>query len=634
MPRLGQYLSLARLMGPKWAFFRASYAARRRLGFVRRSMPEVPWEAVSNPPLALHPSTIPRQLPPGWGDGCLGEAERILRGEFMLFSDRWVGAGSPPDWNRNHATGLSVPEGHHWADTDALHSGDIKEVWELSRFPWAFTLARAHARTGDRRFSEAFWRLFADWCLRNPANAGPNWACGQEAAFRLFSVVFASEVLGVPDQERVGLSRFIVATGTRILANLEYALSQKNNHGVSECVGLVTAALIVPKAAASSIWFARGMRELEAQVRELVYDDGGFAQHSLIYHRVLLHDLLWCRGRLASAGHLVPGWLDQAGRRALGFLMALVDPASGRAPLYGANDGANVLPLADASFLDMRPVVQAAAAAFRAELPLGEGPWDEAAYWIVGDPAVLQRVEWASPAPRWHARDSGCFLMSRGGDRLFLRCPRQFRHRPGQADMLHVDIWCDGRAIAQDGGTFSYNSRERFSSLGNAAQHNAVTVDGLEPMEKFGQFLYIPWPSGTAEDLGERGFGAGHDGYAKLGIQWKRIVSLRKTSGFVVLDRIAGAAGRRLRWHWRLADLPWIMSAEGSRVVAHCREGGYTVIWRAPAGCRSNLLRADPESSSGWWSPFYGAVEPVSSLLLEVDATGDIEFEMEFFRAN
>jgi len=594
-------------------------------------MPAVRWEAVPRPALRLQPRCVPRPQLMAWGEASLLEAERVLGGEFRLFSDRWVGAGFPPDWNRNPLTGDRAPDGVHWTELGDFSFGDIKGVWELSRFPWAFALARAHARTGDGRFATAFWRLFADWCRRNPPNLGPNWMCGQEATFRLLAVVFASEVVGVPAGEHDGLSRFIFATGSRIAANLGHALSQKNNHGVSECVGLITVALLAPEAAESAGWLARGMRELEAQLDELVYEDGGFAQHSLIYHRVLLHDLSWCRSRLASAGHAVPAWLDGAGRRALDFLMALVDPLSGRAPLYGANDGGNVLPLADADFLDLRPAVQAAAAVFRAELPLREGPWDEAASWLAAGWEGLRRTEWPAAPSRWHARAAGCFQLIRGRSRLFLRCPEKFRHRPGQADMLHVDIRLEGRAVAQDGGSYSYNTTERFAVLGDAAQHNVLTVDGREPMKKIGRFLYLPWPRGSADDLAGGGLRASHDGYSKLGIRWVREVSPREAGGFVVRDRVTGAVGRTLLWQWRLADLPWKPVPEGDRLEARSGEGGHAVRWSGLAGCRSRLVRADQATAFGWWSPRYAAVEPACALLLEADASGDVELEVEFF---
>jgi hypothetical protein len=628
---------------------------------------------------------LARPIPATWGIACIDEANAVLRGEFRLFSDRMIMTGFPPDWHRNqmadnkgqasdaeHSTAensLQIGEERrrtqegigrenaqegtsaanrerkakdvcrgtesgrqrvdwatrHWTEISDAGVGDIKGVWELSRFPWAFALARAYARAHDKRYADAFWQLFDDWCLRNPPNLGPNWMCGQEATFRLMAVVFAVEVMGVPEAQRETLARFVLATGRRIAANLGYALSQKNNHGVSECVGLITAALLAPDHDESAGWLTRGLRELAAQVTELVYEDGAFSQHSLIYHRVLLHDLSWCRCRLSLGGQCSPRWLDVAGQRALDFLMTLTDPASGQAPLYGANDGANVLPLADGDFLDLRPTIQATAAVFRAELPLAEGPWDEAAYWLAADWTGLKRGKWANGPVRWHARVGGCFQMTSGRSRLFFRCPEVFRHRPGQADMLHVDIWRDCRPIAHDGGTFSYNSPERFTALSAAAHHNVLTVDDREPLQKFSRFLYLPWPRGTAGDRdGE--FAANHNGYAELEVTWIRTVSSPRESVFEVKDSIRSNAWHRYRLHWRLCSHDWRLAADGASVWANFEGKPYSVSWRSTAApLRVRLLRTDENSAYGWWSPCYGTVEAAVSLVIDIESAESFE---------
>ncbi len=678
MRTLRQYWALLTHMGPGWIAYRAGYALWRKTGLLKRATPTVAWEELPVPGLTLHTRKVESSA--AWGEACVEEAEAVLRGEFRLFSHRTVRAGFPPDWHRNQMTedgGRRTENGGqmsevrrrwsdvHWSEISDAADGDIKGVWELSRFSWAFSLARAFARTGEVRFKEGFWRLFEDWCRMNPPNLGPNWMCGQEATFRLMAVTFAAEAMGVPESSRERLARFITVTGRRIAANLDYALSQRNNHGVSECVGLITVALLAPQHAESDGWMARGLRELEKQLNELLYNDGGFSQHSLIYHRVLLHDLCWCRDRLQRAVRPVPPWLDAAGKRALGFLLMLTDPATGRAPLYGANDGSAVLQLAEADYLDMRPTIQLAAAAFRGELSLPEGSWDEAAAWMGADGRGLKRVPWPESAPGWHAKAAGCLQLINGPCRLFLRCPEKFRHRPGHADMLHVDVWHKGRPVAMDGGSFSYNSRERFTALGSAAQHNVLTVDDREPMRKFSRFLYLPWPSGRVsggsavapaelwrgkrrmEDGGrntnDRGpriaahaaedgetIGASHDGYAGLGIHWTRSVSPRPGGGFIVKDRVTGGAGRALCWHWRLSDAGWRMAESGDAVAAEVAGSPYSVRWHGVPGASARLMRADESSAYGWWSPHYGEAAPACSLLIETEAAGDVELVTEF----
>ena len=605
---------------------------RRRTGALRRATPAVNWAEVPAPSLRLMGGHKYPRKNERWSERSVEEAEAVLRGGIRLFSQPGrVNAGFPPDWHRNQLTGERVDAGQHWTQLDDRAYGDIKGVWELNRFPWAFALARAHARTGMDRYAKGFWQLFMDWCRCNPPNCGANWMCGQEATFRLMAVVFAAETLGVPDASRDAVAGFAVATGRRILANLDYALSQKNNHGVSECVGLITVALWLPEHDESRLWLARGLAELEIQLDELVYADGSFSQHSLIYLRVLLHDLAWCASRLRAAGREVPRRLAGAANRALGFLMQITEPRTGRAPLFGANDGANVLPIADGDFLDMRPVIQLTAAIFRGELPLSEGPWDEAVEWLAGPLDGLRRVPWPQRPALWHAETGGFAQLSAGESRLFLRCPVRFRHRPAQADMLHVDIWHEGKPVAQDGGSFSYNSKERFTVLGQAGHHNVLTVDRVEPLQKISRFLYLPWPKGSVEIIPDGVIRASHNGYGRLGVHWTREVSIRAGGGFVVRDRVDGAAGRKLRWHWRLADAPWQLV--GAMAVVGEGNGKYSIRWSGVPAAQTELVRADGVSAFGWISNHYGEVQPACSLVIEMKAAGNIEAVFEFISA-
>ena len=635
-----QYLHLLRQMGLRWVLYRAGSALRCRSGFLQRACPAVTWDRVPAPTLNLRLRTSVLTVPFSWGTACVEEAEAILQGRFRLFSYKVVAAGFPPDWHQNQLEALHFPEKRassgdprshkmrHWSDISNASRDDIKGVWELSRFSWVFPLVRAYARTGDKRFAEAFWQLFTDWCCHNPPNCGPNWMCGQEATFRLMGIVFAVENLGLPVEHRDQVARFALATGQRIAAHFDYALSQKNNHGISECVGLITVATWLPRHDESADWLRAGLEGLEQQLAELVYVDGSFSQHSLIYHRVLLHDLTWCAHRLRLADEPVPKRLVEVAGRALDFLMVLTAPGTGYAPLFGANDGAYVLPLSAGNFLDLRPVIQLTAAFFRQVLPLPEGAWDEAAYWFVAGWEKLPRVLWPTPASLWHAPIGGYAQLCLGENRLFLRCPTSYRHRPSQADGLHVDVSYKGLPISLDGGSYSYNSRERFSQLGAAAHHNVLVVDNREPMRKFSRFLYLPWPKGRLS-IGNKGITASYECYGNLQISWARTVTPRERGGFEIHDRICGAAGRHLRWHWRLFDGPW-----GSRkdsLEIHDGRLHYAIQWCGTLKVQSRLVRAAESTAWGWWSPHYSGIEPACSLLLDGIGSSEAVLTTAFF---
>ncbi len=512
----------------------------------------------------------------------------------------------------------------HWSEIGDAGEGDIKGVWELSRFGWAFGLVRE----GGEEATAVFWELFSDWVAENPPNLGANWMCGQEASIRLMAVVVAAERLGVPAEMNDPLARLIVATGRRVKANLGYALSQKNNHGVSECVGLLTAALLVPTHDEAAGWKRDGLAALEVQLTELVYADGAFSQHSLVYHRVLLSQLCWAALRLKAAGELEPAWLVAAGRRATAFLAAITDPATGEAPLYGANDGADLLPLSACAFTDMRPAVQLGAAVFEGARRFESGPWDETARWLVdGFDGLPSEV--TSLPKHWHAVHGGLFQLWHGADRLTLRCPARFEHRPSQADLGHVDVWLAGARVAIDGGSFSYNSQERFTALGTAREHNGITVDGREPMRKAMRFLYLPWPTGQTEDLGDAGLRYTPRLYPELGVAWNRSVRVRDGGGFVVEDIVSGAAGHLVRWHWRLAPGEWILDA--ARGVIEAKAHSCRIRWTQLAGLAVDLVRADQQSAAGWESRHYGEATQATSLSLCARIGREAKMTFEFF---
>lgn len=580
-------------------------------------MPMQTWEEVDSPELAL---AVP---PNGPARRASAIAQGIQKGEFVLFSHRRVSAGSPPDWHRNQLTGESLPGDVHWSRIGDFNFGDIKGVWELSRFGWAYALVRQ----GDDPAAKTFWSLWADWMRRNPPNAGPNWMCGQEASIRLMAVVFAAERLGLPAEHGPMFARFVTATAQRVAANLDYALAQQNNHGISECVGLLTAALLVPNHSHAGHWQGIALRRLRAQLAELVYEDGAFSQHSLVYHRVALHQLCWVATRLRAAGQDEPDWLIRAGRRLTDFLAAITDPETGEAPLYGANDGADVLPLSDSDFLDLRPAVQLGAAIFHRTLRYAAGPWDEPACWLVGGAENLPRRPQA--LADYHAPAGGMLQLGTTGDRLTLRCPVGFRHRPSQADFGHVDVWLGGRRIAIDGGSFSYNSRERFTALGSAREHNGITFEGLEPMRKVTRFLYLPWPKGDVRSGVSGEWTYQPQLYEAAGIGWRRSVARWAGGGFVVTDTITGSDRHLGRLHWLLADLPYAFDADGSRLILRTPAGDYAVSWSVPAG-NVSLVSADGDSARGWWSPHYAHAKPALSLAVEFEFSGECRIETRF----
>ena len=139
------------------------------------------------------------------------------------------------------------------------------------------------------------------------------------------------------------MARLGWATGYRIDHHINYARSQKNNHALSEACGLMLIGHLFPELRDAQRWFDRGRTIFCEEMSRQVYGDGSYVQHSINYHRVMLQD--------ATMAGLLAKWHDQpldadtlrniaASEE---FLFQMLDPTTGRAPLYGNNDGDWVL---------------------------------------------------------------------------------------------------------------------------------------------------------------------------------------------------------------------------------------------------------------------------------------------------
>lgn len=403
-------------------------------------------------------------------------------------------AGEAPDWHYSpFGSGPADKASNWWAIPDFAGSGDIKGVWELSRFGWSVAFA-TQAAHGDVEALATLNCWLQSWLRDNPPYRGANWKCGQEASFRVIHLLATAIILGQERTPEPALAETIALHLERIAPTMSYAIGQDNNHGTSEAAamfvgGSFLSALGWPKA---RHWTATGRRWLENRARHLIAPDGSFSQYSVVYHRLMLDTYsfveMWRqRWDLAPFSGTMHTRL-MAGTR---WLDAMVDRTSGDAPNLGANDGARLLPLTESDYRDFRPSLQMASVLFRGQRAIGDhGPWDDQLRWlgISPDTTTLSR-----PASETF-NDGGFHVLRTGRASAYLRYPR-FRFRPSQADLLHMDLWVDGLNLLRDAGTFSYNAEPETSGyFAGTASHNTVQFDGRDQMPRLGRFLFGAWP--------------------------------------------------------------------------------------------------------------------------------------------
>jgi hypothetical protein len=465
----------------------------------------------------------------------------------------------PPPWHTNLLNREDVMEpDRHWSQIGDFDQalGDIKTVWELSRFDWVIANSQ-RAREGDAVSLQRLNDWLTDWVERNPAYRGPNWKCGQESSIRVLHLAAAAHIMGQALHTQAGLLDLIRLHMRRIAPTIGYAIGQNNNHGTSEAAALFIGGnwLLANGDKDGQKWANTGRRVLENRVGALIADDGSFSQYSLVYHRVLIDTLsmveIWRRKLSLSA--FSHRYQDRA-RSATLWIQSFVDPDTGHVPNIGANDGAQLIPLGDWSTLDFRPSLSLAMALhFQSKSGSSLDGSNLPAEWF----EIIPTVERRFPQESALFPDGGFAVLRAGQAAAFMRFPR-FRFRPSQADALHVDLWVEGKGLLRDGGSYSYANAGGLGNYFNGtAGHNSIMFDDQDQMPKIGRFLFAEWLSTSRfskiEPSGETmTFSAGYR--TRNGMSHDRAVSL-SSSAMMVTDTVSGFRHKAvLRWRLPVGD--------------------------------------------------------------------------------
>jgi hypothetical protein len=595
-------LTLARTFGARGVALRAVHEARRSVGAFRRRPRRFagPFVAPNEHLFAAGPmlGVITNR------DIALARGERVVDGEYQAYRSRW--RRLPTDaagWQLTPA-GQPLPANRPWWKVAHLGLGsgsdavDIKDIWEPARFAWVYDLVRAYHVTHDDRYVAAFHRIFSLWCEASPPFMGVHWSCGQEAAIRAIALLYAEGNLGdaapstMPAMARV--TSVLAASGERIADAIGHAISQRNNHAISEAVGLLALGSRFrgrhPEAVA---WARRGRRLLERLVPEQFAPDGWYIQHSFNYLRLALDQCVIGQHVLRTASNTLPPEAVERLRAAVELLFAVIDPDTGIVPNHGQNDGSFVHPITLGAYRDFRPVLTAACAIFGFEYPRNVPLDEEVLAWL----ALPEPTRGEPLGDQVAHGESGWAAARVGSASTFLRAAH-YTSRPSHIDPLHLDVRFGSREVIADPGTFAYNAAPPWrNALAVGAVHNGPVLDDEEPGVRGPRFLWYVWP--TARLLTARLDSGTATIAAEVPDRVRRVV--RVTGDRVVVeDTILAQHARRVRIRWLLHP---DANPRSVRVDGHSR-----------------LLEAHEDSVAGWYSPNYGERIPSRYIEVERDA--------------
>jgi hypothetical protein len=525
----------------------------------------------------------------------------------------------PPNW---HMSCLTYKEVKHsqkpWYLISDFDSGigDIKGVWEASRFDWVLCFAQS-ASSGNNASVEQLNEWLADWVEHNRPYIGVNWKCGQEASIRVMHLAFAAKILQQVNATSPALLSLIKAHLKRISPTIMYAVAQDNNHGTSEAAALyIGGSWLVRNGDEDGIkWQKKGLKWLENRAARLIEDDGSFSQYSTTYHRVMLDTYsmveVW-RRELALTSFSQSLYKKLAS--ATEWLYLMTQKVAGDAPNLGANDGARLLPLTDTDYRDFRPSVQLASVLFHDKAAYSqEGSYDLALQWL-----SLTKPKSVMPEKESIDFSDGGYACLVQNDAFVLLNYPKFKFRPSQCDALHVDFWNHGLNILRDGGTYSYNAGQAFIDYyGGVKSHNTVEFDSHEQMPRLSRFLLGAWLKSYIKEDFLRENKRINVGYKDLfNCEHIRDVCLNDNK-LTVIDKLSGFQESAVL-RWRLISADWVLNNQTlSSSLAEMTISSDVKITRI-------------ELVKGYESRYYYQESELPVLEVEIETSGTITTEINF----
>ncbi len=232
-------------------------------------------------PLPPGPRCFTAVLPPHGGELVSAEVRAaVLAAADQLMQGEWEVLGvvrtdlQRPDWFHDPVTGRRSA-----ADRYAFRinhrseeqTGNIKQVWEISRLQHLTLLATAWFLSHDEAYARRVADQVRSWSRENPFLSGVHWTSGIEIGIRLISLTWIRRLLhewsGAADLfENDGLTVQQINWHQRYLAAFRSRGSSANNHVIAEAAGQLVASCAFPWFTESDRWRQASARLLEREL--------------------------------------------------------------------------------------------------------------------------------------------------------------------------------------------------------------------------------------------------------------------------------------------------------------------------------------------------------------------------------
>lgn len=422
------------------------------------------------------------------------------------FSDNILNSGFP-QWHYDNFNKVffSLRHRNYFRYTNNEINGDLRLVWEKSRFHFIPALGFTYWLTEDERYYEYFIKTINNWVKKNPYPYGVNWVSPMEAAIRvinlMFGAFFLKELIEKDEQTKYDLLKFITLHGKFIFYNIEKE-KPKTNHYISNLLALLFISLYFPEIEDSKRWFDFSKHEFIKQIFYQTYEDGGCYESSLYYHRLDLEFFYFGYTLLTLKNIDVNFNFVKRLEKMVDFLLYNTKP-DGTLPQIGDNDNGRLFKIYPQKEDNVYYIFQLFAPIFpEKKLKFKEFPISLETFILMGlqnykKYEQLKATSFKFLSSKYFSK-SGFYVFRKNNKFFLFIFPNLGQEGFGghnHSDIGSFILFIDGKDIFIDPGTGIYMNKKIRNILRSIKSHNFLSIGdksilGFEENEIFKSYFY------------------------------------------------------------------------------------------------------------------------------------------------
>jgi hypothetical protein len=510
--------------------------------------------------------------------------KKILNGKLFTFNAEIEAIGKFENrWHNTYFSDIKT------TDQDP----DIRSVWEPARLQHIAILINYIVQNENPEISDSVLKFTKNnvlkWINENPFLYGPHYISAMECGLRIPLLFYCLKVL-----DNLADSEFQLILDTLYrhawwISNRLSLYSSRGNHTVAEANGLIFGGAVFRYTAEGRQWLAKGYELLKKELDHQIVKDGGPAEQSLNYHRLVL-DLYWLAIDFLKKNNLHDcSEFEERLIKAEHFIAAFEDTHGGLLSIGDSDDGHAIAP---------------------GICPCRTHPNNK-----------KRKIQTFSKSGYTIVNDKNIVLTFDHGP---LGMAPLCNH--GHADALSITLSVDGQKILVDPGTYRYNGEPKFRKYFKGTRaHNTITVDGQDQAIQETGFIWSH--AYNAELMRKENLNgvwliqAKHDGYLryKKPVQHIRSIFIFDGTNIIIKDKFYGEGSHEFELNFHLhPDLKVSKYHENWWNIHNGAAEIYITIFNQND---FRVIKGERDPILGWFSHSYGLKCETSVLNISITGT-------------